>query len=48
MAALYGFILFYASCAALTWWAYTRKGGLLHDIERGRAPTAPIAQGATA
>ena len=48
MAALYGFILFYASCAALTWWAYTRKGGLLHDIERGRAPTAPIAQGAPA
>ena len=48
MAALYGFILFYASCAALTWWAYTRKGSLLHDIERGRAPTAPIAQGAPA
>jgi nitrate/nitrite transporter NarK len=26
-AALYGFILFYASCAALTWFIYTRKGG---------------------
>ena len=47
-AALYGFLAFYASCAALTWWAYTRKGGLLHDIERGRAATSPVAQGASA
>ncbi|MFP5396376.1 MAG: nitrate/nitrite transporter [Alphaproteobacteria bacterium] len=47
-AALYGFAIFYASCAALTWFIYTRKGGLLHDIERGRTPSAPIAQGATA
>ena len=38
MPALWGFLIFYASCAALTWWAYTRRGGLLHDIERGRAP----------
>lgn len=35
MAALWGFLIFYASCAALTWFAYTRRGGLLHDIERG-------------
>jgi NNP family nitrate/nitrite transporter-like MFS transporter len=42
MAALWGFFFFYASCAALTWWAYTRRGGLLHDIERGKAP-APVA-----
>ncbi len=48
MVALYGFIGFYASCAALTWWAYTRKGGLLHDIERRRAIANPVAQGATA
>ena len=34
MAALWGFFIFYASCAALTWWVYTRRGGLLHDIER--------------
>lgn len=52
MPALWGFLIFYASCAALTWWAYTRRGGLLHDIERGRAPapassTAPL-KGATA
>ncbi|WP_274697840.1 nitrate/nitrite transporter [Aurantiacibacter sp. D1-12] len=37
--ALWGFFIFYGSCAALTWWAYTRRGGLLHDIERGRAPS---------
>jgi NNP family nitrate/nitrite transporter-like MFS transporter len=42
MAALWGFFIFYGTCAALTWWAYTRRGGLLHDIERGNAP-APIA-----
>ena len=47
-AALYGFAIFYASCAALTWFIYTRKGGLLHDVERGRTPSAPIAQGAPA
>jgi NNP family nitrate/nitrite transporter-like MFS transporter len=45
-AALYGFIAFYASCAALTWWAYTRSGGLLHDVERGRSLAAT--QGAAA
>jgi len=41
MAALIGFLIFYASCAALTWFIYTRRGALLHDIERGRAP-APV------
>ncbi len=35
MAALWGFLIFYASCAALTWFIYTRRSGLLHDIERG-------------
>ncbi|MEQ1498901.1 MAG: MFS transporter [Novosphingobium sp.] len=47
-AALYGFLVFYASCAVLTWFAYTRKGGLLHDVERKIAAPAPIAQGAPA
>ena len=36
--ALWGFFIFYATCAALTFWVYTRRGGLLFDIERGRAP----------
>ncbi|MDE0308894.1 MAG: MFS transporter [Acidiferrobacterales bacterium] len=33
-AALWGFLLFYVTCALLTWYVYTRRGGLLHDIER--------------
>ncbi|MEQ9125466.1 MAG: NarK family nitrate/nitrite MFS transporter, partial [Alphaproteobacteria bacterium] len=40
MAALWGFLGFYVTCAALTWLVYTRRGGLLHDIERGRRPSA--------
>jgi len=42
-AALWFFLLFYGSCIAVTWWFYTRPGGLLHDIERGtgRSPAAP-------
>lgn len=36
-AALYGFLGFYLSCIALTWWVYTRRGGLLHDTEHGLA-----------
>ena len=39
-AALYGFLAFYMSCIALTWWIYTRRGGLLFDVERG-GPTPP-------
>ncbi|MEZ5895420.1 MAG: MFS transporter [Parvularculaceae bacterium] len=38
--ALAGFMLFYVTCAALTWFIYTRKGGMLHNIERGRANAA--------
>jgi NNP family nitrate/nitrite transporter-like MFS transporter len=48
MAALIGFTIFYASCAALTWFVYTRRGGLLHDIERGRTNTIANLKGATA
>ena len=32
--ALWGFLIFYVSCLAITWWFYTRRGGLLYDIER--------------
>ncbi|RME66666.1 MAG: NarK family nitrate/nitrite MFS transporter, partial [Alphaproteobacteria bacterium] len=35
-AALWAFLIFYASCAALTWFVYTRPAGLLHAIERSR------------
>jgi len=40
-AALYGFLVFYLSCIAITWWFYTRRGGLLFDVERGGGPQAP-------
>ena len=40
--ALYGFLAFYLSCIAITWFFYTRKGGLLFDVER-RRPAAPAA-----
>jgi NNP family nitrate/nitrite transporter-like MFS transporter len=47
-AALWAFLVFYLSCIAITWWYYTRPGGLLRDIERGRrspdAPRTPAAQ----
>jgi NNP family nitrate/nitrite transporter-like MFS transporter len=42
-AALWVFFIFYVSCVVITWAVYTRKGGLLHDIERGRR-VAPAAQ----
>src|SRR5262245_31045780 len=40
-AALWAFLIFYASCIAITWWCYTRPGGLLYDTERGLPPRAP-------
>ena len=46
-AALWAFFAFYLSCIAITWWFYTRPGGLLRDIERGgSSPTTrtPAAQ----
>ncbi len=33
--ALYGFLAFYVSCIGITWWFYTRRGGLLFDVEHG-------------
>ncbi len=48
-AALWAFLGFYATCVLVTWFVYTRRGGLLHDIERGRAAKeAPAAAPATA
>ncbi|MGD9981361.1 MAG: nitrate/nitrite transporter [Hyphomonadaceae bacterium] len=32
-AALIGFLLFYVSCLAITWFVYARPGGLLFDVE---------------
>lgn len=40
--ALWAFLAFYVLCLVLTWAVYTRKGGLLHSIERGHpAMTQP-------
>ena len=36
-AALWGFLAFYVSCAALTWIVYSGPRGILRDLERGRA-----------
>ena len=36
-AALWGFLIFYISCAALTWFAYSGPHGLLFDLERKSA-----------
>ncbi|MCQ0093145.1 MFS transporter [Roseovarius sp. M141] len=38
--ALWAFLGFYAICVVITWAFYTRPGGLLHDIERGRSANA--------
>jgi NNP family nitrate/nitrite transporter-like MFS transporter len=37
-AALWGFLVFYVSCAVLTWLIYSGPRGILHDIERRLAP----------
>lgn len=39
-AALICFLIFYILCAAITYAVYTRKGGLLHSIERARLPSS--------
>ena len=43
-AALWGFLIFYLSCAALTWFVYSGPKGMLRNIERGGAiPARPLA-----
>jgi NNP family nitrate/nitrite transporter-like MFS transporter len=39
--ALYGFLAFYLSCIAITWWCYTRRGGLLYEVEHRPRATEP-------
>jgi NNP family nitrate/nitrite transporter-like MFS transporter len=36
-AALIGFLAFYVSCLAITWFVYARPGGVLFDVENKRA-----------
>lgn len=37
-AALWAFFLFYLACIAITWWVYTRREGVLYDIEHTARP----------
>ena len=46
--ALWAFLAFYVSCIAVTWWFYTRRGGLLYDVERRGPPARAATVGATA
>ena len=39
-AALWGFMIFYVTCVLLTWYAYTRRGGHLYDVEHARVGAA--------
>ena len=39
-AALWGFLVFYLTCIAITWAFYTRRGSLLRDVETRRPATA--------
>src|SRR5262249_23580825 len=40
--ALWAFFAFYVSCVLITWGCYTRRGGLLYDIERKQRATAML------
>ena len=40
IAALWAFLAFYVLCLFITWAFYTRRGGLLFDIERARKKRA--------
>jgi NNP family nitrate/nitrite transporter-like MFS transporter len=45
--ALWGFFVFYVTCVVITWAFYTRRGGLLYDVEHRRTPRPPFAPAAT-
>ena len=47
-AALLAFLVFYVLCAAITFAVYSRKGGLLHDIEHRRLQPTTVAAPAAA
>ena len=42
-AALWGFLVFYVSCVAITWIYYARRGSLLYDVERRTAKLRRVA-----
>jgi NNP family nitrate/nitrite transporter-like MFS transporter len=42
--ALWCFLIFYITCVLITWGFYTRRGGLLYDVERGERVLRPTVQ----
>jgi NNP family nitrate/nitrite transporter-like MFS transporter len=42
-AALWAFLIFYVTCLIITWGVYTRKGGLLYDVEHRSKQAAAAA-----
>jgi NNP family nitrate/nitrite transporter-like MFS transporter len=44
-AALWAFLMFYITCVVVTWFYYTRRGGLLYEIERGKENVSAAATG---
>ncbi len=46
-AALVGFLIFYVSCLAITWFVYARPGGLLFDVENKRSAPSDAAKAAS-
>jgi NNP family nitrate/nitrite transporter-like MFS transporter len=40
--ALWGFLIFYITCAALTWWVYSGPRGILREIERRGPPQQAV------
>jgi len=47
-AALWVFLLFYITCVVITWFFYSRPGGLLHDVERGIKTEGVVSEATTA
>ena len=43
LAALWAFLGFYVICLLVTWLVYTRRGGLLYEVERTRLPSTAAA-----
>jgi NNP family nitrate/nitrite transporter-like MFS transporter len=42
--ALWCFLIFYITCVLITWGFYTRRGGLLYDVERGERVPPPTSR----
>lgn len=43
-AALWAFMIFYISCLLITWYVYSRRGGVLHEVEKLGGPKSAADQ----